>query len=148
MNSSKDICPCLINFIKIVSLFSLLFFLSLKIFQCVEKYNERPLYLSSNFVNQKKAGFTALTICPNAIYENGVYYGQPGYKFNILQKHGISNTKNYNIQSSKSIDVDLNWTSNNSKISQLELFDEVTYKVHELVQRVKISTLSLNEVSM
>ena len=91
-----------------------------------------PTYISSDIVAQKDASFPAMTICP----EGG------GYKEDVLQQNGINSIKDYNY---KKIDT---WSSNDSKVSEVELFEKATYNFNELVKRVYIRFFLANPVSI
>ena len=96
--------------------------LGTQIIRCFDKYFGYPTYVSTKIVKQAKAEFPAVTICPKS----------SGYKENILKENGIPSLKRYNFK------YDLNWSSNNTKVSELELFDLVTYSLKELVDGVYI----------
>ena len=85
-----------------------------------------PTYISSDIVLQKEAGFPAMTVCPIT----------DGYKEDVLQAHGIESIKRYNYK------TDLNWTSNQTDVTEAELFELATYGLDELVKRFYIRFFS------
>ena len=100
----------------------LLALLTIQVIRCFEKYFGYPTYVSTKIVHQALAEFPAITICPE----------KNGYKEDVLQFHGIPSVKRYNSK------TNLNWSSNDSEISETKLFDLVTYSFEELVKRVYI----------
>ena len=81
-----------------------------------------PTYISSEIAPQQEAGFPAMTVCPVS----------NGYKEDVLKAHGIEEIKRYNYK------TDLNWTSNQTDVTEWELFELATYDFDELVKRVYI----------
>ena len=116
------------------NLFILLFvlLLTIQIIKCIQKYIHSPTYVTSKIVAQNMAEFPAISICPI----------NNGFKLNILQAHGIRDIKNYNYK------TNLVWSSNNTNITESELFDKVTYQFSELVQTVKIRYFRADPVSL
>ena len=99
--------------------------------RCFEKHFDYPTYVSTKIVHQALAEFPAFTICPE----------KNGYKEKILQLHGIQSVKRYNYK------TNLNWSSNDSKTSESDLFDLATYSFKELVKRVYIRYFKADYVS-
>lgn len=81
-----------------------------------------PTYISSEIVPQKAAGFPAMTVCPNS----------DGYREDVFQAHGIEEVDRYNYKR------DLNWTSNQTGVTEEQLFELATYRFDELVKRLYI----------
>ncbi len=79
--------------------------------------------MSNMMVPQNRAYFPALTICP-----------ETGYKRHVLAEHGINKTKEYN-----NLDTgNMTWWSKTSNISAMELFNEITYSLDEILEEVLI----------
>ena len=95
-----------------------------QVIRSLEKYFAYPTYVSTKIVNQANADFPAITICP---------IPSSGYKSKVLKENGIESVKRYN-----SDEYDLSWSSNNSKVNEVELFDLATCSLKELVQGVFI----------
>lgn len=112
----------------LVCLASLVILLSLQTYSCFVKFLERPTYVSSKIVSQNQASFPALTICP-----------QEGYKESVLQTHGIEGIRKYNYK------YELKWTSNDSNISETELFEQATFGIEELIKRVFVRFLDADD---
>ena len=91
-----------------------------------------PTYISSDIVAQKEAEFPAMTACPESTK----------YKENILQEHGIATVKGYNYK------VNLTWSSNQTDVSDAELFKLATNRFDELLQRFYIRFFDTNPVSI
>jgi len=107
-----------------VALFILVGIFLLQVYQCLEKFASEPTYVSTHIVNQEKAQFPAITICPIS----------KGYKEDVLLDHGISPRSAYN---------DLrkgpgNWTSSKAGVSRSELFELVTYEPGEIVKEIYV----------
>ena len=81
-----------------------------------------PTYISSGILPQNEAEFPAVTACPIS----------NGYKEDVLKAHGIGEVKNYNWK------TDLNWTSNQTDVTEDELFEMATYTSEELIKRFYI----------
>ena len=81
-----------------------------------------PTYISSEIVPQKGAEFPAMTVCPES----------RKYKEDVLQEHGISEVKRYNYK------TNLNWSSNHTDVTEVELFEMATNSFNDLVQRFYI----------
>ena len=96
--------------------------LGAQVIRCFYKYFDYPTYVSTKIVKQAKAEFPAVTICPKS----------SGYKEEVLRENGIPSRKRYNFK------YNLNWSSNDTKVSELELFDLVTYNLQDLVEGVYI----------
>ena len=56
-----------------------------------------------------------------------------------FQSNGIASVQNYNYK------INLNWTSNNTLLSQQQLFKDATYSLNELVRKVKVRHLDAND---
>ena len=108
--------------IYVVALFVLILLLLVQTIQCVVKFARGPTYISSEIVPQKEAGFPALTICPES----------NKYKEDVLLDHGIASDKRYNYK------TDLNWSSNQTGVTESELFHLATRNLSEIVKRVYI----------
>ena len=93
-----------------------------QVIRCFYKYFDYPTYVSTKIVKQAKAEFPAVTICPKS----------SGFKERILRENGIPSRKRYNLK------YNLNWSSNDTKVSEESLFDLVTYNLQELVQGVYV----------
>ena len=93
----------------------LLSFLLIKISSCLIKFIESSTYTASKFVKQDQAEFPSMTIC-----------NENGYKNEVLNFHGILSKQNYMDCDSKNI----SWSSNNTIITEMELYDKITYKFH------------------
>ena len=102
----------------------------LQVAQCLVKYSKGPTYISSKILDQKEATFPAMTICP----END------GYKLDVLQAHGIKSIDQYNNN------VNLNWTSNQTGVSEAQLFELATFRLDELVKELYIRLFKANPV--
>ena len=89
------------------------------------KFLQGPTYMSSEIVPQKEAEFPAMTVCPET----------KRYKEDVLKKHGIPSYKHYNREYK---DRELKWSSNQTDISESDLFKLATYRFDELVQRFYI----------
>ena len=89
-----------------------------------------PTYISSEIVDQKDAAFPAMTVCPVS----------NGYKEEVLEDNGIESIKRYNYK------TDLNWSSNDTSITESELFEKATYNLNELVKRVYVRFFKANPV--
>ena len=98
--------------------------------QCVVKFMRGPTYISSEIVDQKDAAFPAMTVCPVS----------NGYKEEVLEDNGIESIKRYNYK------TDLNWSSNDTSITESELFEKATYNLNELVKRVYVRFFKANPV--
>ena len=81
---------------------------------------------------QKEAAFPAMTVCP----------GAGGYKLDVLQDNGINSISSYNNMKGA-----CTWSSNDSSISEVELFEKATYDLNELVKRFYIRFFFANPVS-
>ena len=79
-----------------------------------------PTYISTLVVEQKKANFPQITFCPAA--EAGQ---ENGYKTDVLEGYGVTN-------------YELQWVSNDSRISEQKLFDLATYDFWDLIQKVYV----------
>ena len=55
--------------------------------------------------------------------------------FFSIQSNGIMSVRKYNFK------YDLNWTSNNSEITKQHLFAKATFKLSEIVKKLKIRTI-------
>ena len=108
--------------IYVVALFILILLLLVQTIQCVVKFAKGPTYISSEIVPQKEAGFPALTICPES----------NKYKEDVLLAHGIASEKRYNYK------TDLNWSSNQTGVTESELFHLASRNLSEIVKRVYI----------
>ena len=91
--------------------------------QCVQKFLQGPTYMSSEIVPQKEAEFPAMTVCPQT----------KEYKEDVLRKHGIPTHKQYNDKG-----PDLMWSSNQTDVSEIDLFKLATHRFDELVKRFYI----------
>ena len=91
-----------------------------------------PTYISSDIVAQEEAEFPAMTVCPESTK----------YKENVLQQHGIVTAKGYNYK------VNLTWSSNQTDVSDAELFELATNRLDELLQRFQIRFFDTNPVSI
>ena len=91
-----------------------------------------PTYISSNIVAQEEAEFPAMTVCPESTK----------YKENVLQEHGIATAKGYNYK------VNLTWSSNQTDVSDAELFELATNRLDELLQRFRIQFFNTDPVSI
>ena len=120
-----------IQIVKIAFLLLLVSLLMIQVIRCIFKYVEVPTYVSSKILNQNKADFPAITVCPN----------DNGYKADVLKYHGIQDVSSYNYKNQK------NWTSNDISINESELFEKVTYRFDELVQKVYIRYFRADPVS-
>ena len=109
----------------------LLIVLLVKITSCLMKFIESSTYTASKFVNQDQAEFPSMTICSND--------GENGYKKDVLNFHGIQNYINCDSNN-------LSWTSKIENITEMELYDKVTYKFHELVSKVHIRQIKAKKV--
>ena len=114
----------------ILVLFSVLL---VKINSCLMKFIESSTYTASKFVKQDQAEFPSMTIC-----------NENGYKNEVLNFHGILSKQNYMDCDSK----DISWSSNNTIITEKELYDKITYKFHELVSKIYIRLIKTNEVRL
>jgi hypothetical protein len=81
-----------------------------------------PTYISSDILAQKDAEFPAMTVCPES----------NSYKEDVLLANGIESDNRYNYK------TDLNWSSNNTDITESELFLSATYNLDELVKRIYV----------
>ena len=117
--------------VYLLTLLVLLLLLFVQTAQCIHKYFQGPTYISTDIVDQSKAGFPALTICPES----------NGYKEQVLQEHGIESVKRYNWK------VDLNWSSNQTNVTESQLFDVATYDLDEIVKRFYIRFFKAHPVS-
>ena len=117
--------------VYLLTLLVLLLLLFVQTAQCIHKYFQGPTYISTDNVDQSKAGFPALTICPES----------NGYKEQVLQEHGIESVKRYNWK------VDLNWSSNQTNVTESQLFDVATYDLDEIVKRFYIRFFKAHPVS-
>ena len=117
--------------VYLLTLLVLLLLLFVQTAQCIHKYFQGPTYISTDIVAQSKAGFPALTICPES----------NGYKEQVLQEHGIESVKKYNYKK------DLNWSSNQTNVTESELFDLATYDLDEIVKRFYIRFFKAHPVS-
>ena len=91
-----------------------------------------PTYISSDIVAQKEAEFPAMTVCPESTK----------YKENVLQEHGIATVKGYNYK------VNLTWSSNQTDVSDAELFELATNRFDEILKRFYIRFFDTNPVSV
>ena len=91
-----------------------------------------PTYISSVIMAQSEAAFPAMTVCP----------GDGGYKLDVLKENGIESISEYN--SNKGA---CTWSSNDSSISEVELFEKATYDLDELVKTFYIRFFLANPVS-
>ena len=105
--------------------------LTIQVIRCLEKYFGYPTYVSTKIVDQASAEFPAITICPE----------KNGYKEDVLKFHGIPSVKRYNYK------TNLNWSSNDSDITESKLFDLATYSFGELVKSVLIRYFRADHVS-
>ena len=117
--------------VYLLTLLVLVAILTVQCIQCIHKFFQEPTYISTHIVEQKKAGFPAMTICPES----------NGYKEEILLEHGIETVKKYNYKK------DLNWSSNQTNITESELFNFATYNLDEIVQRIYIRFFKAHPVS-
>ncbi|XP_040580132.1 uncharacterized protein [Lepeophtheirus salmonis] len=108
------------RFIYVFLLFGLTLILLLQSAQCLAKYLDHPTYMSSTIVDQTESEFPALTVCPNI----------KGYKPEVLAANGFAEEADYNdaVDGRK-----IRWTSNNSDVSPLQLYDTASYTLNELV---------------
>ena len=111
----------------------LLSVLLIKISSCLMKFIESSTYTASKFVKQDQAEFPSMTIC-----------NENGYKNEVLNFHGILSKQNYMDCDSKNI----SWSSNNTIITEMELYDKITYKFHELVSKIYIRLIKTIDVRL
>ena len=102
-----------------------------QVIRCFYKYFDYPTYVSTKIVKQAKAEFPAVTICPKS----------SGFKENMLRENGIPSRKNYNLK------YNLNWSSNDTNVSEQALFDMITFDLKELVFGVYIRYNGADPVS-
>ena len=112
---------------KIIFILALVSFLLWKVTTCLHKYNENPTYTTTKLVNQNDADLPAITICPRN--------RNIGYKKSVLKNHGIKRQEYY---SNNACSSNLTWSSNNTAISENDLFDQVTLNFDELVDCIYI----------
>ena len=91
-----------------------------------------PTYISSVIMAQREAAFPAMTVCP----------GAGGYKLDVLQENGIKSISDYNNNKGA-----CTWSSNDSSVSEVELFEKATYNLDELVKRFYMRFFLANPVS-
>ena len=123
---------------KSVFILILVSFLLLKVATCVDEYLENPTYTKSKIVDQKEAAFPALTICP---INRSIAYNE-----SILNNHGISQANHY-FGKTKCSSTIMNWSSNNTAVSENELYDEMTFNFDELVKWIKVMHFNGHRVS-
>ena len=85
------------------------------------KFMEGPTYISSDIVSQKDAAFPAVTVCPIS----------NGYKEDVLKAHGIEKVDDYNYHKSET----WSWSSNQTDVTEVELFYLATTRLDELVKK-------------
>ena len=113
------------KFVEIIKFLVIILLIGLhlaQVIRCFYKYFDYPTYVSTKIVKQAKAEFPAVTICPKS----------SGFKEEILRENGIPSRKSYNLK------FNLNWSSNDTKVSEEALFDLITYNLQELVEGVYI----------
>ena len=91
-----------------------------------------PTYISSVIMAQREAAFPAMTVCP----------GAGGYKLDVLKENGIESISDYNNNKGA-----CTWSSNDSSVSEVELFEKATYDLDELVKRFYMRFFLANPVS-
>ena len=91
---------------------------------------EGPTYISSQIVPQNKADFPTITICPNTIHGYG-------YKEDILEAHGIPDIHQY----IDGYNNNLNWTSNQTDVTEAHLFQMATYEIDEVIKKIFVRFL-------
>ena len=89
-----------------------------------------PTYISSEIVPQKQAEFPAMTVCAET----------EKYKEEVLQSHGIPTTKKYNDGRKH----DLIWSSNQTDVTETELFELATNRFDDLLKRFYIRFFDTN----
>ena len=80
-----------IQIVKIAFLLLLVSLLTIQVIRCIFKFIEVPTYVSSKILNQNKADFPAMTVCPD----------DNGYKADVLKYHGIQDISSYNYKKQK-----------------------------------------------
>ena len=108
--------------IYVMALFILILLLLVQTIQCFVKFARGPTYISSEIVPQNEAGFPAMTICPET----------NKYNKTLLEQHGIASDKRYNWK------TDLNWSSNQTDVTESQLFLMATKNLNDIVKRVYI----------
>ena len=91
-----------------------------------------PTYISSVIMAQREAAFPAMTVCP----------GAGGYKLDVLKENGFESISDYNHNKGA-----CTWSSNDSSVSEVDLFEKATYDLDELVKRFYIRFFLANPVS-
>lgn len=109
--------------IYVVALFVLILLLFLQTIQCFVKFARGPTYISSEIVPQNEAGFPAMTICPES----------SPYNETLLQQHGLANTNQYNGKNDHE-----NWSSNQTGVTESDLFLMATKNLNDMVKNVYI----------
>jgi len=112
------------KFLYFFALILLVVILAFQTIQCVLKFMQGPTYISSEIVPQKEAEFPAMTVCPET----------EKYKLDVLESHGIPSIKDYNDGRKKN----LTWSSNQTDVSDMELFQLATNRFDELLKRFYI----------
>ena len=85
------------------------------------RYIEQPTYTETNVIPQSKAKFPAVTVCPTM--ENPL-------RKTALERHNISSFASYMGLSTKTA---INWSSNDSNVSEQELFNQLTFTLDEII---------------
>ncbi len=73
-----------------------------------------------------------MTVCPMPY----------GYKLDVLKENGFELISNYNHHEHGI----MNWSSNNTDVTERELFDLATYDIDEIIKSVKIRLLGAHPV--
>ena len=127
---------------KISFILALVAFLTWKTVTCVQYYFENPTYSTNRYVNQNETDFPAMTICP--------IYGK-GYIKSAMKKYGIDEENYWKYGypwKYSTCHSNMTWSSSViANISELDLFDEVTYQFNELVNRIHVGYFNPINVS-
>ena len=122
--------------IKFTFILALVSFLTRKTVKCLQNYLENPTYTTNRYVNQDETDFPAMTICP--------IYGK-GYRKSKLKKYGIDEDNYCKYSTCHS---NISWSSSAiANISELDLFDKVTYQFNELVNKIHVGHINSIHVS-
>ena len=89
-----------------------------------------PTYISTDIVDQRDAEFPAITVCPEF-----------PYKEDVLVANGIEDRQHY--YHSTKLET---WSSNNTNITEPELFEEATYSFDEIISTFYVRMNRANPV--
>lgn len=123
--------------IKFVCAFGLLVLLIVQSYQRITYFLTVPTYISSSVVRQQEATFPTFTLCADSSI---------AYDLDALGKHGL--TKSDYTCGSKGTGNEKCpvWTSNQSDVSPIEVYDDSTFAIQKMVEKITIQTMTPDQL--